>query len=194
MILYVTRHGKTVNNETNRISGIVDVPLSEEGVREAEKLAAQLRRGTYGIKHILSSNLLRARQTAQICAEALHLPVTVDSRFHEVSFGLDEGTLFSDKPYQERKDEPFMRFRGGESLADAACRVYPALDDIRATYRENVLLVTHGMLARVIATYFHSCTIQAFKANLIPNCALVAYDMDRAERRPVPDSEPWTGG
>ncbi len=193
MLLYVTRHGKTINNETGRISGIVDVPLAPEGVEEAHALARRLyeERSRYQIRHIVSSNLTRARQTAEIVAKVLSLPVTVDSRFHEVSFGSDEGSLFSERPYQERKDEPFFRFTDGESLVDAACRVYPALDEMRKKYVENVLLVTHGMLGRVIATYFHSYTVGQFKSSLMPNCGLVCYDMEQAERHPVPESEPF---
>ncbi|MDD7202627.1 MAG: histidine phosphatase family protein [Sphaerochaetaceae bacterium] len=195
MLLYVTRHGKTLNNSTGRISGIVDVPLSPEGVEEARGLARKLCEGRnrYRILHVVSSNLVRARQTAEIVAKALSLPVTVDSLFHEVSFGSDEGSLFSERPYQERKDEPFSRFTGGESLVDAACRVYPALDEMRKMYTGNVLLVTHGMLARVIATYFHSYTIEQLKSSLMPNCSLACYDMEQAERHPVPESEPFRG-
>lgn len=195
MLLYVTRHGRTINNETGRISGVVDVPLAPEGVEEAKELARRLYEGRdrYRIRHIVSSNLTRARQTAEIVAKALSLPVVVDSRFHEVCFGSDEGSLFSARPYQERKDEPFLRFAGGESLADAVCRVYPALDEMRRTYSENVLLVAHGMLGRVIATYFHSYTIGQFKSNLMPNCGLVCYDMEQAERHPVLEVEPFPG-
>lgn len=196
MKLFVVRHGETMNNKENRISGIVDVPLDGTGRRQAEELAARLalQQPENRIRHIISSNLVRAKETADVIAAALGLPVVVDPRFHEVSFGTDEGTLFPDRPYQSRKDEPFARFPGGESLVDAAVRIYPALDDIRATYRDNVLLVCHGMMGRVVATYFRSFTIAEFKGNIMPNCSLVGYNMDAAERHAVPDREPWKGG
>lgn len=195
MLLYVTRHGKTMTNESNRISGIVDVPLAPEGIKEAEALARRLsqEQERYRIRHIISSNLVRAQETARIVARALSLPVIVDSRFHEVSFGSDEGTLMSENPYQKLIGEPFSRFHDGESLTDAAVRVYPALDELKRRYQENVLLVTHGMLARVIDTYFHSCTIGEFRSILLQNCALVCYDMDRAERHLVAEREPFQG-
>ena len=63
-MLIVIRHGRTESNAAGRLLGRLDIPLDELGERQAEQLAATLRRTAGGIDRVVSSPLQRARQTA----------------------------------------------------------------------------------------------------------------------------------
>ncbi len=90
-----------------------------------------------GITAIYSSDLLRARQTAQVLAEACGLPVHLDSRLREIHQGEWQGMLFSEiearyaQAYQDQKQDPlsFASSRWGDS-----CRCSPAYCVRRAGY------------------------------------------------------------
>lgn len=128
---------------------------------------------------VISSPLQRAYFTAQRAAEALGAPLTTDARLLEIDYGEYEGIDRTSEEYRRVRDEPAMRYPGGESMFDVAARVYPFLDElVREHADKNVLLVCHGALARVIDTYFHDAwTMEALMGWQIANCALVEYEV-----------------
>ena len=81
----LVRHGMTDWNLQGRIQGIKDIPLSEEGRSQARAVARRL--GCEEWHRIYSSDLIRAAETARMVADALKLPVTLDSRLREKAFG-----------------------------------------------------------------------------------------------------------
>src|SRR5436309_2540758 len=84
----LVRHGETAWNRDQRIQGHLDVPLSERGVRQAERLAAWLADEEFAA--VYTSDLARARITAEILAGD-RAPVVPDPRFREADFGLFQG-------------------------------------------------------------------------------------------------------
>ena len=88
MIVFA-RHGQTAPNRDGLVLGRADPELTEEGHRQAELLAAALRGEP--VAAILSSPLLRARQTAAPIGEACGVPVKVDERLIEIDWGAWEG-------------------------------------------------------------------------------------------------------
>lgn len=88
MILFA-RHGQTAPNRDGLVLGRADPELTEEGERQAVLLADALARETVAV--ILSSPLLRARQTADAIGKACNLPVVVDERLVEIDWGTWEG-------------------------------------------------------------------------------------------------------
>ncbi|MBR1690316.1 MAG: histidine phosphatase family protein [Oscillibacter sp.] len=178
MKIYVTRHGETDWNVLKKACGSTDRPLTERGIRQAEELAERVR--GKNIQVILSSPLERAYVTAQHAAEALGgLPVTKDARLMEIDYGEFEGIDRSLPEYRRVRNEPAMRYPGGESMFDVAARIYPFLDEVRATYAgKDVLLVCHGALARIIDTYFHSdWKMEDLLQWQFANCELVEYEV-----------------
>src|SRR5687767_15916178 len=87
--LYIFRHGETDWNLARRIQGHTDIALNERGRDQARDLANRLER--YPIQAILSSDLARARETAEIVARRSDVPVFVDERLREASLGDAEG-------------------------------------------------------------------------------------------------------
>ena len=72
MKLYFVRHGETEWNVKKKIQGKTDIPLNENGIRQAKELACQLVEEDISVKHVYHSPQLRAAETARIAAEALY--------------------------------------------------------------------------------------------------------------------------
>ena len=72
MKLYFVRHGETEWNVKKKIQGKTDIPLNENGIRQAKELSCQLVEEDISVKHVYHSPQLRAAETARIAAEALH--------------------------------------------------------------------------------------------------------------------------
>lgn len=150
MRLVLVRHGATPNNVEARYTGQSDVPLSALGERQAEALAARLALRAFDV--VVSSDLARARATAERLARVLSLPLQVDADLREVGMGEWEGRTVAD--VAERYREALAAWErhpvnfappGGESLDQFASRVGRALARwTDGTVGERVLMVTHG--------------------------------------------------
>lgn len=92
--ILLIRHGETAWNAVRRLQGHLDVPLNAEGERQAAALARVLR--SEGLGAIWSSDLLRARQTAQPIAHACGLPIQIEPGLRERCFGGFEGLMYAD--------------------------------------------------------------------------------------------------
>jgi broad specificity phosphatase PhoE len=88
-VIVFARHGQTAPNRDGLVLGRADPELTEEGHRQAELLAVALRREP--VAAIVTSPLLRARQTAEPMGEACGVPVEVDDRLIEIDWGAWEG-------------------------------------------------------------------------------------------------------
>jgi len=87
--IILVRHGQTLWNNIGKYQGHTDVPLSKTGIEQASKVAKRLKNDK--ITAIYSSDLKRAKQTAEIIALEHNLPVITNTRFREINFGVWEG-------------------------------------------------------------------------------------------------------
>ena len=153
MKIYAARHCQTQWNVDNIVCGRSDIPLTEEGEKQALALAEKA--AGYGLDIIIASPMIRAQQTARAVADRCGIEVLTDERLIEQCFGMFEGASRADEVYQRHKRKYFHKHGGGESMMQLAQRVYNALDDIIATHKgKNVLLVCHAGVCRVIRSYF----------------------------------------
>jgi probable phosphoglycerate mutase len=142
------RHGQTPLSVEKRFSGVGDPSLTDLGREQA--LAAARRLASSAAVAVISSPLGRARQTAEVVAEALGLPVEVDEGFQETDFGDWEGFTFAEvrKKWPRELDAwlastavapPF-----GESFDATTTRVRQARDRVLASYGgKTVVIVSH---------------------------------------------------
>ena len=175
MRIYVARHGETEWNVLWKVCGRTDIPLTENGQRQAQQLAedAQGR----GIDMIIASPMLRARQTAQAVADRLGLPVNTDPRLIEQDYGIFEGAYRKDPGFLHCKRNFATRYPGGESMLDLAHRVYAFLDELKESHPDRtVLLVCHGGVMRSIRSYFEDMTNEEYFDYTASNAALTAYE------------------
>ncbi len=143
------RHGDTHLSPEHRFSGLRDVPLSADGIRQARAAACRLADGV-PIDAVVSSPLRRAAATADIAAAELGLTAATDDDLRETDFGEWEGFTLAE--LQERwpaliaawQHDPEQAPPGGESFADTAHRVDLARDRILRDHRgQTVLVVCH---------------------------------------------------
>jgi broad specificity phosphatase PhoE len=176
----LTRHGETDDNrEPLRFQGWRDTPLNDVGRRQASELAERM--ASAGIGALWSSDLSRARETADIVAARLGLEVTLDARLREANRGAWEGRLFKDVAREEpdrfaawMRAGPAWRFPEGESLAEQQDRVTDCVDEIRATARPPALAVCHGGSIRVVLCLSDPRGLDAFHTFKVPNVEVVS--------------------
>jgi 2,3-bisphosphoglycerate-dependent phosphoglycerate mutase len=133
--LLLVRHGETDWNADGRLQGHTDRPLSDYGRRQAQKLAEELEGEE--IDAIYSSDLARARETAEIVGRRLGLPVELDPDLREKDWGTWEGLTSAERDRVELV---------GESTEAHQERILRALGRIseRQPGDGRVLVVTHG--------------------------------------------------
>jgi broad specificity phosphatase PhoE/ribonuclease HI len=155
--LRLLRHGETSHTVEKRFSGSkFDPELSARGFAQAEATASYLAgagddsQPTGGVDVIVSSPLLRARQTAQAVADRTGARVVVEDRLRECAFGDWDGLTFGE--VQERWPaeltawlaSPALAPPGGESLVEVAARVAMAQQRVLAEHAGlGVLVVAH---------------------------------------------------
>jgi broad specificity phosphatase PhoE len=177
--LFLARHGETDDNrEPIRVQGFVDTPLNDTGRRQAAELAELVK--PIGFESLWSSDLQRARETAEVVGARISLKPRLDPRFREANRGRWEGHRFIDIAREEpelyaawlRAGESF-RFPDGESLRDQQVRVDAALDDVRTAGELPALVVCHGGTIRVVLCERDPRGLDAFHDFEVPNAALV---------------------
>lgn len=177
--ILLARHGETDDNRPPlRFQGWRDTPLNDTGREQAHGLAERL--SGCGIAAIWSSDLIRARETAEIVGERLRLPVSLDARLREGSRGRWEGHRFEEIERQEpelyaawRDAEPSFRFPGGETLEEQQARVKAALGEIHAAGALPSLVVCHGGSIRVMLCTSDPRGLRAFHTFELPNTVTV---------------------
>jgi broad specificity phosphatase PhoE len=141
--LLLVRHGETDWNADGRLQGQTDRPLSDYGRRQARQLADAL--AAEKLDAVYASDLARARETAEIVAARLRLPVVLDPDLREKDWGTWEGLTAV-----ERERVEFV----GESTEAHQERMLRALRRISERHADggSVLVVTHGGSMRRVQT------------------------------------------
>jgi broad specificity phosphatase PhoE len=140
--LLLVRHGETDWNAVARLQGHTDRPLSDFGRRQARQLADELE--DEPLDAIYTSDLARARETAEIAGERLGLPIVLDPDLREKDWGTWEGLTSV-----ERDRVEFL----GESTEAHQERILQALRRIAERHPGGrVLIVTHGGSMRRVQT------------------------------------------
>jgi broad specificity phosphatase PhoE len=139
------RHGETDWNAQDLAQGSVDVPVNQTGLAQARSAGLLLR--DRGIRSVISSPLSRAKDTADIVAAQLGLPVQVEDALREVAFGVQEGKPMS--AWFAAWVEGHFTPDGGESFAALKQRAVGVIN--RCLDRPPVVLVVgHGAVFRAL--------------------------------------------
>jgi len=158
--IYLIRHGETDWNVQERFQGHTDIPLNENGRSQARQLIAVCRH--HKIEAVLSSDLKRAFETAQIIANQLEIKVFQDSGLREAHLGRAQGLTPSEieaefgKSLTERwrsshLTDADISYPGGESGNAIIQRSFGALTKFLTTHHyERIAVATHGGVIRRI--------------------------------------------
>lgn len=148
--LLVIRHGETAWNLEARIQGHTDIPLNEHGRWQAERLALAL--SDDGLDALYTSDLQRARDTAQAVARATGLPLRLDQGLRERNFGRLEGMTQNEVALQWpeegrrwRERDPSYGPEEGETLQSFYQRCIDTAERLARLHPgQTVALVAHG--------------------------------------------------
>lgn len=186
--LILVRHGVTAWNKARRFQGQIDIPLDDEGQRQARLAGARL--AAERIDAVYSSDLGRARQTGEAIAQALGLPLREAPSLRERNYGAFEGRTFDD--IQRELPEAFARWQArepayalpgdGESLTVFHGRVLDALTALAGRHRgERVVAVTHGGVLDCAYRIASGLALQAPRRHDLLNASLnrIAWDGER---------------
>lgn len=156
MRVLLIRHGRSTWNAERRWQGWADPPLSPEGVAQADAAAAAMH--GLAIRAVVSSDLARARSTADVIARAAGVGVSIDPALREQDVGLWSG-LTSDEiearwpgQLEAYRADPGMPFPSGEGAEALLRRALPVLLTIAREdpYDAVAVVVSHGGLIRCV--------------------------------------------
>ena len=156
----VLRHGETDHNAARIWQGHLDTPLSERGRRQADAVGPAL--AALSPDRIVSSDLSRARLTAESVGRACGIPVALDPRFREIDVGAWQGLAAAEVadrwPEVQgalARGEDVRRGDHGETVAEVASRVGAALTEHLDALAPGECLVvsTHGASGRAAAAW-----------------------------------------
>lgn len=180
MKIFIVRHGETDANVLKRIQGQeVDEPLNATGRKQAEERAEAMSGMTFDV--LFSSPLKRARETAEIIAKRLNLPIIYRDELKERSFGLLSGKTFEEvnasigtgwNELTSDKDAEYFREYKREPTEDFKKRLLAFTEEIKREYADRrVLLVAHKGVIRLAhllfrethVTHIENATIEEFE-------------------------------
>ncbi len=157
--LIFVRHGATLWNEERRYQGQRDTFLNDLGRRQAEQVAEALAGAR--AQFLVSSDLMRAKDTAAIIGESLKLAVVTSSLWRERDYGRWEGLTRPE--IQELHPEEWRQYRsnpasaaplGGETLTELKARAIQAVAWVLGKYQgQSGVIVSHGGLLRALLAW-----------------------------------------
>lgn len=201
MRLLLVRHGATLYNEEKRYTGQSDVPLTDLGEQQAAALGKRL--ASEKLDVIVSSDLQRARLTAQAIASYHALPVWEDSDLRETALGTWEGLTFAEVRALDaglvarRLTDPTYAPPGGETVIQVHDRVARALARWQRQYPDSTMLwVTHAGAISVLICHllgidlnhrhqFRHYNASITETDLSRDHAILVHLNDTAHLRPL---------
>lgn len=188
--LYLLRHGQTEFNLQGRVQGRCDAPLTELGVEQAHGAAAWLVAQGIRFDRICSSQLGRARSTAELVRDDLltagesHVPeVELVEDLQERSYGPFESGPACDVPCELWDPGESLVPYGGEGSRALRARIVGALTDIMAQMGDDaqVLAVSHGS----VTLQFKRAWERAARCDQdvpLGNCCILVFEFDSETR------------
>lgn len=179
MIIYVIRHGITELNKKTVVNGQIDEPLAPEGIEQAKAVIPLIPKL---IKHIYTSPMQRAKQTAEIINSKLNLPISLQTELTEIHMGSLAGKAWTNMEAglelkkKHRAIEFDYRSHGGESAKEVKKRVLAFLKKINGKHNDHeTLIVTHGGIIRLL----HLLEYDNQRLDEIEHVTLHTFDLDK---------------
>ena len=184
--LCIVRHGETAWNAEHRVQGQLDVPLSAIGHAQAQAASRVLSREEFDV--IYSSDLSRARQTAQPTASLLSRKILLDKDLRERHYGIFERLTYAEVKVRFPEDyarfearDPEYAFQTGESLKDFSARSIAVISKIADAHAgRSILVFTHGGVLDKLYRHVTGLPLSAQRNFGIPNAGLNRIELTPA--------------
>lgn len=177
MKLYVVRHGRTNCNDEGKYNGKLDEDINETGINQAKEARKKVEK--LDIDLIICSPLLRTKHTCNII-NANNIPIIYDKRLEERDCGKFTNEKLGEFYYTDYWNYySNKKIEGLEIIPELFKRVSLFLDEIKEKYKDkNILIVTHGGVARGIYFYFNEIPkdgkLENFRSG---NCEIKEYEL-----------------
>ena len=174
----LVRHGESTWNVRRLIQGHNNAAqLTELGREQAREVAESLK--SLAFDRLITSDLARARETAEIIGAELNLAPAADSHLRERCFGVLEGEpskmldAASSGILNDVLVDPDARPEGGESFRDVVTRAGVFFESVRDSLgSERILVVTHGGTIRALRAYVEAQPLEGLDAFEVTNCSV----------------------
>lgn len=189
MKLFFMRHGESRANERDILASRLDFPLSERGKEDVEAIAGDFKKKLGFLSGIISSPLVRARESAAPFCDLFGLTLETDEAMVEQDLGVYAGMTYSQiesasgYEHDRTKRWNWVPSGGGESYAMIADRLEPFFlrMEKRATAEPDgaLLVVTHAVTMRLIRAYLEK-TMPRYPREIAKNGEIWEADFSRA--------------
>ncbi len=180
MNIYYVRHGQTDFNLLHRVQGCIDIPLNKHGIAQAKESGKIIKNIDFDA--VYTSQLVRTQQTAQHLLDGRVCNFTIDSRLAERNYAMYEGFNYqvlrgSKMDFYKSYSELDYTIGGVETLREMIERIEQFFEDLRKQDYDNVLLVSHGGIGRVIYHVLKNTDLDEITSLFIDNCEVIKYEL-----------------
>lgn len=182
MKLYIVRHGQTDWNVIKRFQGVSDIPLNENGLKQAQRLADRLH--SVHIDAAYASPMKRTQQTANAVLQGRDIELQIEPSLIEINGGVWEGQLFTDLETKDpdkwlrfRNEPSKLKFDQGDIVTERIAETADLLHRLYAKHpQDSVLLATHGFTSRMLCSAFMDIDIDKINLIRFGNCSLTIFE------------------
>ncbi|HGN1706157.1 TPA: 2,3-diphosphoglycerate-dependent phosphoglycerate mutase GpmB [Providencia rettgeri] len=180
--VYLVRHGETEWNLARRIQGQSDSPLTATGRLQARQVAERVK--SEGITHIITSDMGRTLETAQIIASVCGCEITTEPRLRELNMGVLEQRAIESLTSEEEQWRKSLidgthggRIPQGESMEELYTRMFAALNScLDLPEGSRPLLVSHGIALSTLISRIMGVPAYSERRLRLRNCSLSRVD------------------
>lgn len=188
--LFLVRHGETDWNVKGLLQGQTDIPLNKTGLKQAKYLVKKFKNITFDMA--FSSDLLRAKRTAEIIALEKKIALKTTSILRERKFGKYEGTKWKQEGFRKLFDKFFSLnakerfnkrpYQGYENNEELMARLIPFIREISVAYTgKNILIVSHGGIIRAFLNHLGFNNGKELPPGSIENTAYIIIQSDGSD-------------
>lgn len=185
--IWLIRHGETDWNAEQRLQGWRDIPLNDSGKAQAKSVQRFLEQQRIAFDAVLSSDLQRAIQTAEIAFECTPESIICLPQLRERNYGIYEGHPWQSLTQLPDQPEPEINLRNpdlivpeGESLLTFNQRIITAFNDI-AVQRPNqkLAVIAHGGVIEMVWRYIQKADLSTPRPYKILNASVNHFAIDQ---------------
>ena len=192
MKIYIARHGQTDWNTQRKVQGTTDIPLNENGIRQAQELCNNLEERNFSFEKIYTSYQARAVKTAQIVDDHFHTGYEIVQGLEEMNLGLFEGhtwdeilAMYAEEHKLWMSNKRYNKTPNGESYQMVMERLFKALDHIlgqRDTSSDkNILIVSHGAVIMTLLAMHRDIPFEQSHTIEVDNATPIEFSIEELE-------------